>query len=53
MEPVVLQDSWIFKIHILLNLEILFLEAYRFQNPEGLACSKEYTQSNLPGSVTS
>ena len=53
MKPVVLQDSWIFKIHILLNLEILFLEAYRFQNPEGLAGSKEYTQSNPPGSVTS
>ena len=46
MKPVVLQDSLIFKIHILLNLEILFLEAYRFQNPEGLAGSKEYTQSN-------
>ena len=40
MKPVLPQDSRIFRIHALLNLEILFLEAYRFQNPEGL---KEYT----------
>ena len=30
------QGSPIFRIHILLKLEILFLEAYRFQNSEGL-----------------
>ena len=35
-------DSLIFRIHILLNFEILFLEAYRFQNPEGLEGLKEY-----------
>ena len=36
------QDSQIFRIHILLNFKILFLEAYRFQNPEGLDGLKEY-----------
>ena len=36
------QDSRIFRIHILLNLEILFLEACRFQNSEGLEGLKEY-----------
>ena len=30
------QGSRIFRIHILLKFEILFLEAYRFQNSEGL-----------------
>ena len=30
------QDSRIFRIHVLLNFEILFLEACRFQNSEGL-----------------
>ena len=36
------QDTRIFIIHILLNFEILFLEAYRFQNLEGLEGLKEY-----------
>ena len=36
------QDSQIFRIHILLNFKILFLEAYRFQNSEGLEGLKEY-----------
>ena len=30
------QDYRIFRIHILLNFEILYLEAYRFSNSEGL-----------------
>ena len=30
------QDSRIFRIHIFLNFKILFLEACRFQNSEGL-----------------
>ena len=30
------QDYRIFRIHIFLNLEILYLEAYRFPNSEGL-----------------
>ena len=30
------QDSQIFRIHIFLNFEILFFEAYHFQNSEGL-----------------
>ena len=30
------QDYRIFRIHILLNFEILYLEAYRFPNSEGL-----------------
>ena len=36
------QVSRIFRIHILLKFEILFLEAYRFQNSEGLEGLKEY-----------
>ena len=36
------QDSRIFRIHILLNFENLILEAYRFQNAEGLEGLKEY-----------
>ena len=36
------QDSRIFRIHILLNFENLFLEAYRFQNSEGLEALKQY-----------
>ena len=36
MKPVLPQDSRIFRIHILLSFEILFLEAYRFHNSEGL-----------------
>ena len=36
------QDSRIFRIHILLNFKVLFLEAYRFQNSEGLEGLKEY-----------
>ena len=36
------QDSRIFRIHILLNFKILFLEAYRFQNSEGLEGLKEH-----------
>ena len=39
------QDSRIFRIHILLNFKILFLEAYRFQNSEGLEGLKEYALS--------
>ena len=35
------QDSRIFRIHIL-NFAILFLEAYRFRNSEGLYGLKEY-----------
>ena len=42
MKPVLPQDSQIFRIHILLIFEILFLEAYRFQNLEGLEGLKEY-----------
>ena len=36
MKPALPYDFRIFKIDILLNFEILFLEAYRFQNSEGL-----------------
>ena len=36
LKPVFLQDSQIFRIHILLNFEVLFLEHYCFQNSEGL-----------------
>ena len=36
MKPVLPQDSWIFRIYILLKFEILFLEAYRFQNLDDL-----------------
>ena len=36
------QDSQIFRIDILLNFKILFLEAYHFQNSEGLDGLKEY-----------
>ena len=36
MKPILLEDSRIFRIHILLNFEILFFEACRFQNSEGL-----------------
>ena len=39
---VVPQVSRIFRIHILLKFEKLFLEAYRFQNSEGLEGLKEY-----------
>ena len=45
MKPVLLQDSKIFRIHILLNVyEFCFLEAYRFQNSEGLEDLKEYAR---------
>ena len=40
------QDSRIFRIHILLNFEILVLEACRFQNSEGLEGLKEYALRN-------
>ena len=36
IKPVFPQDSRIVRIHILSNFEILFLEACRFQNSEGL-----------------
>ena len=36
------QGFRIFRIHILLKFEILFLEAYRFQNSESLEGLKEY-----------
>ena len=36
------QDSRIFRIHILLNFKILFLEACRLQNSEGLEGLEEY-----------
>ena len=36
------QGSRVFRIHILLKFEILFLGAYRFQNSEGLEGLKEY-----------
>ena len=39
------QGSRIFRIHILLKFEILFLEAYRFQNSEGLEGLKKYAHS--------
>ena len=42
------QGSRILRIHILLKFEILFLEAYRFQNSEGLEGLKEYTLSAVP-----
>ena len=42
MKPVPPQDSRIFRIYILLNFNILSLEAYRFQNSEGLRGLKEY-----------
>ena len=45
IKPVRFQDSRIFRIHILLNFEILFLEAYRFQNSEGSAGLKEYAHT--------
>ena len=41
------QDSQIFRIHILLNVKIPFLEAYRFQNSEGLDGLKEYSLKKL------
>ena len=41
-QAVLPQDSRIFRIHILLNFENLFLEAYCFQNSEGLEGFKEY-----------
>ena len=37
------RGSRIFRIHILLKFEILFLKAYRFQNSEGLERLKEYS----------
>ena len=40
------QGSRIFRIHILLKFEVLFLEAYRFQNSEGLEGLKEYAVSD-------
>ena len=40
---VLTQDSRIFRIHILLNIKILLLEACRFQDSEGLEGLKEYT----------
>ena len=43
MKPVPLQDPWIFRIHILLNFEILILHAYLFQSSEGLEGLKECT----------
>ena len=42
VKPGPLQVSRIFRIHILLNFEILFLEDYRFQNLDGLEALKEY-----------
>ena len=49
MKSVSLQDSRIFRIYILLNFEILFLEDYRFQNSESLEGLKEYTlNANAP-----
>ena len=42
------QDSRIFRIHILLNFKILFLEVYRFQNSEGLEGLKEYALNKHP-----
>ena len=42
------EGSRIVRIHILLKFEILFLEAYRFQNSEGLEGLKEYTLSAVP-----
>ena len=39
------QDSRIFRIHILLNFEILLLETCHFQNSEGLEGLKEYALS--------
>ena len=42
------QSSRIFRNHILLKFEILFLEAYRFQNSEGLEGLKLYTLSAVP-----
>ena len=41
------QDSRIFRTHILLNFEILFLESYCFQNSEGLEGLKEYTLNDF------
>ena len=41
------QGSRILRIHILLKFEILFLEAYRFQNSEGLEGLKEYALTLL------
>ena len=40
--PVLPQDGRIFKIHVLLNFEILSLEAYRFQISEDLEGFKEH-----------
>ena len=40
------QDSRIFRIHILLHFEILLLEAYCFQNSEGLKGLKEYARDS-------
>ena len=42
------QGSRIFRIHILLNFEILLLEACCFQNSEGLEGLKEYAHSLGP-----
>ena len=46
-KPVPVQDSRIFRIHILLNFEILFLEDYRFLSSEGLEGLKEYGLSKV------
>ena len=43
IKPVLLQNSRTFRIHILLNFEILVLEAYRFQNSEGQGWTGIYT----------
>ena len=45
------QGSQIFRIHILLNFNILFLKAYRFQNSEGLDGLKEYVLKLLSALV--
>ena len=42
MKTVLLQDFRIFKIRILLKFWILFLNPYRFQDPEVLEGCKEY-----------
>ena len=46
--PVLPQDSRIFRIHILFKFNILFLEAYHFQNSEDLEDIKEYTLKITP-----
>ena len=45
------QDYRIFRIHILLNFEILYLEAYRFPNSEGLEGLKGVRRIFVYGNV--